>query len=138
MNDGPGDASIVAARATCGCTRPQYTVRSLAPGDTIMLTGYTPNRVSYVSDTRTPAIGVFSEVWFPWGWKATVDGKPVELGRVNYILRALSVPAGRHEIVMTFDPDSLHATGAVAYASVSIIYLLLLAALFVEYRRRWA
>lgn len=110
---------------------------SLAPGDTIMLTGYTPNRISYVSDTRSPAIGVFSEVWFPWGWKATIDDKPVELGRVNYILRALAVPAGRHEIVMTFDPDSLHLTGAMAYACVSIIYLLLLAAVFVEYRRRW-
>lgn len=110
----------------------------LTDADSIKLTDYTPNRLSYVSDSQTDAIAVFSEVWFPWGWKATIDGNPAELGRVNYVLRALAIPAGHHEIVMTFDPDSLHTTGAVAYACVSIIYLLLLAALFVEYRRRWA
>lgn len=110
----------------------------LADADAIKLTAYTPNRLSYVSDSQTDAIAVFSEVWFPWGWKATIDGNPAELGRVNYVLRALAIPAGHHDIVMTFDPDSLHTTGGVAYACVSIIYLLLLAALFVEYRRRWA
>ncbi len=108
---------------------------SLAPGDTIMLTSYTPNRVAYTSDTKTAATGVFSEVWFPWGWKATIDGQPTTLARVNYVLRAMHIPAGRHEIVMTFDPESLHYTGGVAYASVSIIYILLLLAAFVEWRR---
>lgn len=108
---------------------------SLAPGDTIMLKSYTPNCITYVSDTKTAATGVFSEVWFPWGWKATVDGQPAPLARVNYVLRAMHIPAGRHEIVMTFDPDSLRYTGGVAYASVSIIYILLLLALFVEWRR---
>ncbi len=47
----------------------------------------------------------------------------------------MHIPAGRHEIVMTFDPASLHTTGSVAYACVTIIYLLVLAALFIEYRR---
>lgn len=108
---------------------------SLVPGDTIMLTDYTPNRVSYESETTVPAIGVFSEVWFPWGWKASIDGQPASLGRVDYLLRALRIPAGKHEIVMTFDPESLHVTSGVAYASVSIIYILLLLAVFVEYRR---
>lgn len=107
-----------------------------APGDTIAMTSYTPNKVTYVSDTRTPATAVFSEVWFPWGWKATIDGEAAPLARVNYVLRALSLPAGRHEIVMEFDPDSLHVTGGVAYACVSIIYMLLLAAAFVEWRRQ--
>ena len=106
----------------------------IAPGDTIQLVSYTPNRVVYRSETSAPAIGVFSEIWFP-GWKATIDGEPAALGRVDYVLRAMRIPAGKHEIAMTFDPDSLHATGAVAYACVSIIYLLVLLALFVEYRR---
>ncbi|MDE6301479.1 MAG: YfhO family protein [Muribaculaceae bacterium] len=108
---------------------------SLAPGDTVSLVSYTPNRVEYLTDTRTSAVAVFSEVWFPWGWKATIDGRPAELGRVNYLLRALRVPAGRHEVVMTFDPDSLHITGGVAYAAVSIIYMLVLLAMFVNLRR---
>lgn len=108
---------------------------SLAPGDTIRLVSYTPNRITYTSDTRTDATGVFSEVWFPWGWKATIDGNPVELARVNYLLRAMHIPAGHHDIAMTFDPDSIHVTGGVAYACVSIIYILLLLALFIQWRR---
>lgn len=109
---------------------------ALAPGDTIHLVEYTPNRVVYESDTKSPAIGVFSEIWFPWGWKATIDGEPAPLGRVNYVLRAMRLPAGRHQIAMTFDPDSLHVTGAVAYACVSVIYLLVLLALFAQWRRK--
>jgi len=108
---------------------------SLAPGDTIMLTSYTPNKLTYSSTTSVPATGVFSEVWFPWGWKATIDGEPAPLARVNYVLRAMHIPAGKHEITMTFDPDSIHITVGVAYASISIIYVLLLLAAFAEYRR---
>jgi len=102
-----------------------------APGaaDTIALTRYTPNRLTYAVTTSRPALAVFSEVWFPWGWKATIDGEPAPLGRVNYILRAMRVPAGHHTVEMTFDPDSLHATGAVAYACVTLIYLLVLGAI---------
>ncbi len=112
--------------------------RSLVPGDTIALTDYTPNRLTYHASTANGALGVFSEVWFPWGWKAEIDGAPAELGRVNYILRAMKIPSGEHTIVMTFDPESLHITGGIAYACVSLIYLLVLLALFMEYRRRWA
>lgn len=101
-----------------------------APGDTIVLDKYTPNSTTYTVDTKNGAIAVFSEVWFPWGWKATIDGKPAQLGRVNYVLRALSVPAGKHTLTMTFDPDSLHISGSVAYASVTIIYLLVLLSIF--------
>ena len=109
---------------------------SLVPGDTLALVSYTPNKLTYRSTSATPSVGVFSEVWFPWGWKAAIDGKPAPLGRVNYVLRAMAIPAGTHEITMTFDPDSLHTTGAIAYASVSIIYLLVLLAFFVEWRRK--
>lgn len=109
---------------------------SLVPGDTVSLVSYTPNCVEYVTDTRESAVAVFSEVWFPWGWKATIDGEPAELGRVNYLLRALRIPAGRHTVTMTFDPDSLHITGGVAYASVSLIYMLVLLAGFINLRRK--
>lgn len=109
---------------------------SLAPGDTIMLTSYTPNRLTYSVNAASDAVGVFSEVWFPWGWKATIDGQPAQLGRVNYLLRALHIPAGKHEIEMVFDPDSIHTTSGVAYASVSIIYLLVLLALFLNFYRK--
>ena len=106
-----------------------------APGDTIYLTSYSPARLEYHAVNSTPATAVFSEVYFPWGWKATIDGNPAELARVNYVLRALQIPAGEHEITMQFDPDSLHATGHVAYACVTIIYLLIIAAVAISTRR---
>lgn len=109
---------------------------SPSKGDTIYLTRYTPNTLTYHADTRDGGIAVFSEVYFPWGWKADVDGRPVSLVRVNYVLRAMSLPAGAHTVTMTFDPDSLHITAGVAYACIVIIYLLVIAALFLEYRKR--
>lgn len=100
------------------------------PGDTIYLTSYTPNKLTYHVSTRSGGLGVFSEVYFPWGWKAEIDGKPAELGRVNYVLRAMRLPAGSHTVTMTFDPDSIHTTTNVAYACVTLIYLLLAAGIF--------
>lgn len=110
-------------------------VPSAAPGDTVVLTSYSPNTLKYHVTTAAGGLAVFSEVYFPWGWHAAVDGEPVAMGRVNYLLRAVRLPAGSHELTMTFDPESIHTTSAVAYASVSLIYLLLLAGIFVEIKR---
>lgn len=100
----------------------------LSPGDTIYETTYAPDRLTYHVNTAGEAVAVFSEIYFPWGWQATVDGKPAEIGRVNYVLRAMRVPAGSHEIVMTFDPPSLRATGAAATVSIILIYIAVTAA----------
>lgn len=108
---------------------------SLVPGDTIYMTDYTPNRLSYHATTRNGGIGVFSEIYFPWGWHATIDGNPAPLGRVNYILRAMAIPAGEHEIVMTFDPQSIHTTSALAYGCVTLIYMLCCGGIFIALRR---
>ncbi len=104
-----------------------------AASDTIYLTSYTPNELTYRVRTANGGVAVFSEVYFPWGWHATIDGNESQLGRVDYVLRALKVPAGDHEIAMRFDPQSLHATGTVAYACVTLIYLWLLLGVFVTY-----
>ena len=100
-----------------------------SPTDTIVETTYAPNRLTYRAHSVNGGVAVFSEVFFPWGWTATIDGKPVELGRVDYVLRAMRVPAGDHEIVMSFDPPSLHTTDTLATVSIMIIYLALLAAI---------
>lgn len=92
-------------------------------------TSYAPDRLTYKTSSPDDGIVVFSEIYFPWGWEATIDGEPAELGRVNYVLRALRVPAGDHEIVMTFDPRSVHTTTTAAIIAVIIIYLALLAAI---------
>lgn len=109
---------------------------SLVPGDTIYMTSYTPNEVKYHAATTHGGIGVFSEIYFPWGWHATIDGKETPLARVNYVLRAMAIPAGSHEISMTFAPDSIKTSSAIAYACVTLIYLLLAAGIFTG-TRRW-
>ena len=68
---------------------------------------------------------VFSEIYYP-GWKATVDGQPVEIGRVNYLLRALKVSAGKHQVVMEYRPTSISVTEAIAFSAIAVIMILLL------------
>ena len=100
-----------------------------APGDTIYETKYAPNRLNYVSKSSKENIAVFSEVYFPWGWTATIDGERVPIGRVDYVLRAVRVPAGEHNIEFVFDPESLKTTNALAIVSLCFIGLICAGAL---------
>lgn len=102
-------------------------------------TSYAPNKLVYKSGSKTGGVAVFSEIYFPWGWTATIDGKEVPIARVNYVLRALKVPAGDHEIVFTFNPRSLVVTDSISVAAVICIYLLLACGILVcgiSYLRR--
>ena len=98
------------------------------PGDTIALTSYAANKLAFKSHSQNGGLAVFSEVYFPWGWRATIDGKEAPIGRVNYVLRAMQLPAGDHTIEMTFDPQELHQTEGVASAAIIAIFALLLLA----------
>ena len=112
-----------------------------APGDTIYETTYAPNRLTYHASTRNGGVAVFSEVYFPWGWEATIDGKPAEIGRVNYVLRALRIPAGSHTIDFSFEPQSVTVTETLAYISIILIYMAAVAAAamgILKYRKQWA
>lgn len=91
---------------------------------TVRLTAYEANELRYEVQSAQGGVVVFSEVYYP-GWTCTVDGQPAELGRANYVLRALRVGPGRHEVVMRFDPQSLHTTEAVAWAAWGLLALLL-------------
>ena len=77
---------------------------------------------------------VFSEIYYP-GWTATIDGQPAELGRVNYILRALKVPAGSHKVVMTFKPTSVKATNTIAFVALGLIIVVFVGALVLAIRK---
>lgn len=93
---------------------------------TVKLTSYQPNELKYQVESGRGGIAVFSEIYYP-EWKATVDGKEVEIGRADYILRAINIPAGKHEVVMTFQPDSLRNTEAIAYTALVILMLIFIA-----------
>ena len=75
--------------------------------DEIIMTRYTPNTLEYRTKTASDRVAVFSEIYYPYGWHLYVDGKEVALGRANYVLRAAIIPAGEHQLTMTFTPDAL-------------------------------
>ena len=91
----------------------------------VKITAYEPNQLTYDVRSATGGIVVFSEIFYP-EWTATVDGKAVELGRVNYVLRALHVDKGHHTVVLTFDPKSVKQTETVAYLSYGVLLLVVL------------
>ena len=101
------------------------------PGDTIFETSYAPNRLTYHARSAKGGVAVFSEIYFPWGWHASIDGQPAQLGRTNYVLRALKIPAGNHTIEMWFDPQSLHTTAAISRVCIILIYLAAAAAVII-------
>lgn len=89
---------------------------------TIRLTGYEPNQLVYETSSPKDGVVVFSEIYYP-GWTATIDGKPTDIARADYILRAMNVPAGKHTIEMRFDPQSLHVTEGIAYGAMALLLI---------------
>ncbi|MBK8700536.1 MAG: YfhO family protein [Saprospiraceae bacterium] len=94
----------------------------------INLTNYEPNALSYSATVPADQLAVFSEVWYGpnKGWYVTIDGKEVEHIRVNYLLRALKIPAGSHEIKFDFKPEKYFKGEKISLISSSLILLLLL------------
>ena len=99
---------------------------------TIQMTAYEPNKLTYNVNSTTGGLIVFSEIYYP-GWTATVDGKEVELGRVNYVLRAMPIEAGKHEVVLSFFPKSIDNTETIAYTALA---LLAIGVIFILVRKR--
>lgn len=93
---------------------------------TVRLTKYTPHYIDYETHAASPGTVVFSEIYYPYGWKATIDGQPVPHYRVDYMLRALNVPAGHHAIRFIFDPDSVRKGDTLSVACVALMYTVLL------------
>lgn len=90
----------------------------------VKLTSYEANRLVYEIDSEKGGVLVFSDIYYP-GWTATVSGEEVPVARANYILRAIQVPAGKHEVVMTFDPQTVHTTEAIAYGALALLGLII-------------
>ena len=110
------------------------------PQDTVSLSfvrikTYEPNQLTYEVESAKGGVVVFSEIYYP-GWTATVDGVEQELGRVNYVLRALQVKPGKHEVVLSFFPRSIDHTETIAYISYVVLLLLILWLGWTTYRRR--
>lgn len=94
--------------------------------DFIQMTYYAPNELRYHYNASTARTAVFSEVYYPEGWTATVDGAPLDLFRADWIFRAANLPAGDHEVVMRFEPK-IYSVGESASRASSLVLFILLA-----------
>jgi hypothetical protein len=108
----------------------------LAEGSSIRLTEYQPNLLRYEATAAQDGMVVFSEIYYPNGWNAYLDGQPVEHIRANYILRAMPVPAGNHVVEFRFEPKEYAIGNTVSLVSSVLLLLALLGAVFYGVRRR--
>ena len=105
-----------------------------ASRDTLLEHGL--ERLVYEVESERGGLLVMSEVWYPAGWKATVDGTPVDMVRANYVLRAVPVAAGKHTIEVVFAPEKSSSAGANAGSAGYIVFVLGCAAAAVVQERR--
>jgi hypothetical protein len=94
------------------------------PDDTIKLVSYKPNELKYSSHSAEDRIAVFSEIYYPAGWKAFIDTQETPIIRADYVLRALVIPGGNHEIKFIFRPLSYYTGEKISLAS-SILFIIL-------------
>ena len=102
----------------------------------IKLMSYQPNHLTYESETAAEQMAVFSEIYYPFGWNAYVDGqlKPHACG--NYVLRTMLVPAGKHKVEFKFEPKTYQTGNSIAMAGSAILFLSIGLSLFFEYKKK--
>ena len=101
----------------------------------VKITSYEPNRLTYDVNSGKGGVLVFSEIYYP-GWTATVDGEAVELGRVNYILRAINIAPGQHQVELAFFPKSVNMTETIAYIAFVLLLLVLVYVIFNQIKQK--
>ena len=100
----------------------------------VELTDYEPNELKYSVKSNQGGVLVFSEIHYP-GWEATIDGQPAEIGRVDYVLRAVRITPGQHEVVLSFFPKTLDTTETMAYIALALLALLVVLLLLTAFRK---
>lgn len=107
-------------------------------GDTIWLASYEPNLLTYKTELSSERVAIFSEIYYKYGWKASIDGNPAEHFKANYVLRGMTIPAGSHTVTFSFEPESYRTGNKVSLAgSVLLLALLLMSVLaFIKPGRR--
>jgi hypothetical protein len=103
-----------------------------AGSGSVELVSQKPNELNYAIDAVDAGLVVFSEIYYPKGWKALVNGQETEIIRTNYLLRGINVPKGKSEVVMKFEPDSYYKTKTLTVVFQYLILLTLVAGLFLS------
>ena len=111
----------------------QYSADSTA---TIQLKSYAPDALVYESNNAHDGFAVFSEMYYPHGWQATIDGKPAKFYPVDYLLRGMPIPAGKHTIKFSFEPEVVTTGSYLSLAGSSLLLLWIVASLIQQFKRR--
>ena len=122
------DTAIVQKEFSSVVTQPQWDSAA-----TIKLTKFDNDTMDYSFNGAKPQFAVFSEVYYPYGWNAYVDGKKVEYCKTDYVLRGLSLPAGQHAVKFIFEPSSYKKGIKIAYIASFLILILILGGFFMEW-----
>lgn len=102
----------------------------------INLTKYQPNELEFKSQSKTPQLAVFSEIYYPHGWKFFIDEREVPYIKADYLLRAVHVPAGNHDIRMVFEPEVIEKGKWISLICFGLFILLSGAGIYFLYRKR--
>lgn len=113
----------------------QYKERYDGQGS-IKLVAYQPNHLTYESETSAEQMAVFSEIYYPYGWNAYVDGQLKPHTAANYVLRAMPIPSGKHKVEFKFEPKSYQTGNTIATAGSAILFLSIGLSLFMEYKKK--
>ena len=122
------DTAIVQKTFGNMITQPQWDSAA-----TIKLSKFDNDTMDYSFNSTRPQFAVFSEVYYPHGWNAYIDGKKVDYCKADYVLRGLSIPEGQHSIRFIFEPSSYKKGVRIAYASSFLFLILFLGGFFMEW-----
>src|SRR5690606_4652014 len=100
----------------------------------VELVDYQPNKLSYQIAAQQSGLVVFSEIYYPAGWKAFINGEETDIVRVNYLLRGLEVPEGNSEVEMRFEPETYYNSSTFMIIFQYLILFLFMGGLFITYK----
>lgn len=109
---------------------------STSEKDQIQLVSYAENELKYEYESEDKTFAVFSEIYYPNGWQAFIDGKPAEHFRVDYVLRGMPLPAGNHEITFKFQPQIVSYGGTISLFSFIVLMIVILGGLYKTWKNK--
>lgn len=116
----PDSTAVIQSKFTDGLTA------NYSSAGSIELIDYQPNKLTYATNNSAAAFAVFSEIYYPAGWNAYIDGQLSEHVKANYILRGLNIPAGAKEVVFKFEPQTYYTAKTISTAGSLLLLLLCL------------
>jgi hypothetical protein len=125
-NDNLKDTVVVDSSCKASAITPDSTA-------SIKMTNFDNDAIEYESNANSPQFAVFSEIYYPKGWNAYVDGKRTDYCKVNYLLRGLSVPAGKHTVKFVFEPETVKKGKSIMFIASIFIAIIFIGGLFMQW-----